>query len=93
LSRPKKDLRVAYEAKKMEFIKDKIARWNEKNKVNAEVEEAKPIKMSFSEMVASVLENKKLYQINGKINSAKIMQEFNLGVDKASKIATLARNS
>ena len=93
LSRPKKKLRKEYEAKKMLFIKDKIARWNEKNKISKEVEEAKPIKMSFSEMVAEVLKNKKLFEINGKINSAKIMQGFNLGVDKASKIATLARNS
>jgi len=92
LGRPEKELRVAYEAKKMAFIKDKIARWNERNKINAEVAETKTKHVSITEMVADVLENKKLFQINGKVSTAKIMQRFDVGTTKASNIAVLAKN-
>jgi len=93
LSRPNKELRKAYEYKKMDFIKDKIARWNEKNVLANQAEEEKPVKMSFTEMVAKVLKEKEKYQINGKVNTAKIMQHMNIGSTKACKIAVLANDS
>jgi len=93
LHRPSKEIRVAYEAKKMAFINDKIARWNEKNVMAKEVQKDKVKVASLSEMVADVLSNKKLYEINGKINTAKIMERFDIGATKASKISTLANNS
>lgn len=93
LSRPPKELRDAYQKKKMDFIKDKIARWNEKNQIANEVKEQKEKVASISELVADVLKNKKLYEIKGKVSSAKIMQRFNIGYSKATSIAQLSNNS
>jgi len=77
----------------MAFIKDKIKRWNEKNKQVSAIELSKPRVAPISEMVADVLKNKKLYQIKGKVNSAKIMQRFNIGYNKAVSIAQLSNSS
>ena len=93
LCRPPKELRKAYEVKKMKFIEDKIARWNEKNKMLNQVAEEKLKQLTASEMVADVLANKKLYEIDGKISPLKIMQRFNIGTTKAGSIAKLALHS
>lgn len=91
LRRPPKWLRLEYERKKMRFIKDKIARWYEKNKA----EEAKPEqkKMTFAEMVADATKIKKSLMLKGKVNSAKIMQRYDIADRTASKIASLLNNS
>lgn len=93
LHRPPKELRKAYEEKKMAFIKDKIARWNEKNTIANKEEEEKSKALSMTDMVAEVLKNKEMYSIKGKINAAKIMQHLGTGATKATKIAMIAKNS
>lgn len=90
LHRPSKELRVAYERKKMLFIKDKIKRWYEKNQALDAVPEKK--NLSFTELVAIAHKKKKQLLIDDKVNTAKVMQMFDIPERKAAKITTLLNN-
>ena len=87
LSRPPKELREAYEEKKMAFIKDKIDRWHEKIEIQNATKQEESKKLSFTEMVAEVIKNKSLYEAKGKVQSALIMKNFNTSINMASKVA------
>jgi hypothetical protein len=93
LGRPSRDLRLAYEKKKMAFIKRKLERWHNATKELNLKEQTKKVNVPITEIVADVLKNKKEFEVKGKINIVKIMERFEIGVDKAKIIASFVRNS
>jgi hypothetical protein len=90
-SPPEKELVKEYEKKKMAFIKDKLERWyNTTQKKEAEV---KVKKKSIVEVTADILKNKNLFLVKGKVSSYKIAEQFDIGLDRASRIANHINNT
>jgi hypothetical protein len=93
LGRPSKDLRVAYEKKKMAFIRRKIEKWHTATRDASLKSEAKKVNVSVTEVIADVLKNKKEFEVKGKVSAIKIMERFEIGLSKATRIAAFVKNS
>jgi len=84
-SPPDMALVSAYEGKKMAFIKDKLKRWYESTQKKEE--EVKHKSKSIVEVTADILKNRSLFEVKGKISSYKVAEQFEMGLDRASRIA------
>ena len=88
---PARELVKAYETKKMQFIKDKLARWYEAT--HKEEEKVKPVNKSIIEITAEVIKNKKLYTVGKHLIITKIMEDYGVGRVKAQDIVNIVKNS
>ena len=83
---PPKEIVKAYKARKMEYLKKNINRWYDVVKKEVAKDEQKNI--TSKDIIKTVMFNRREFMIKNRFDSFLIMEEFNVGLNKARAICS-----